>query len=96
MDYITKHNGIDFNAEKYDAHTLHPSYLGPHSSGWTVHGTYKYECEGFKWVNEFCAHHPHYGALWGDFENTVYATSEEAFQSFVENFPPEQWTYDDI
>lgn len=36
------------------------------------------------------------GKVWGDFEYIVYADSEEAYEDFYKNHPPEEWDYWDI
>ena len=65
-----------------------------HKSGWTV-GGYVHE-DWYVWVNEFKATHKKYGKVWGDFEEKVYADSEEGFQDFYKNHPPSSWDYWDI
>jgi len=65
-----------------------------HESGWTISGRL-YE-DYFVWVNEFEATHPFFGRVWGDFEDVVYADSEEGYADFVKNHPPEEWDYWDI
>jgi|SRR4028118_551603 hypothetical protein len=64
------------------------------SSGWTIKG----EVTGDYWtyMNEFEATHPLYGKVWGDFEDEVYADTEEGFQHFYANHPPEAWDYWDV
>jgi hypothetical protein len=65
-----------------------------HADGWTVSG---YITEDYYyWVNDFSATHPEFGKVWGDFEDVVYADSEEAFQDFFEKHTPESWDYEDI
>jgi hypothetical protein len=34
--------------------------------------------------------------VWGNFEDTVFADSEEGYNHFIENHPPESWDYWDI
>jgi len=74
--------------------TLDTSVLGVNDSGWTVTG--EIHEDYFEWVNEFEAHHPDFGRVWGDFENEVYADSKEAFEHFYENHSPCEWDYWDI
>lgn len=50
----------------------------------------------FEWVNEFQAVHADFGRVWGDFEDIVYADSEEGFNDFYKNHPPQSWDYWDI
>lgn len=65
-----------------------------HDNSWTVSGEINEDY--YEWVNQFEASHPTLGRVWGDFEDTVYATSEEGYQDFYKNFPPTEWDYDDI
>ena len=64
------------------------------SSGWTISGMLKEDW--YAWVNEFEATHPQYGKVWGDFEDSVEASSEAAFAHFYEHHEPEAWDYGDI
>lgn len=65
-----------------------------HADGWTISGEI---CEDwFYWVNAFEAHHPVYGRVWGNFEDTVYAGSEEGLLAFKAAHPPKAWDYQDI
>lgn len=90
---VIKKFGIDFNSYG-GALTLNPSDLGTHKDGWTVKGEVIEDY--YEWVNEFEAHHLFYGKVWGDFEDTVYADSEEGFKDFYEKHTPEEWDYQDI
>lgn len=65
-----------------------------HESGWTICGEVVEDY--FHWVNEFSATHKKYGKVYGDFEKSVFADSEEGFQHFWENHQPEEWDYMDI
>ena len=65
-----------------------------HESGWCITGLVHED--RFFWVERFEANHPHYGRVWGDFEKFVYADSEEGYQHFYTNHPPEAWDYWDI
>lgn len=65
-----------------------------HATGWTISGAV--QDQGLLWVNEFSAVHPRYGRVWGDFETTVFADSEEGFDDFFEKHPPNFWDYHDI
>lgn len=65
-----------------------------HKSGWTITGEVVEDY--YVWVSEFCALHPVYGLVCGDFEETVYASSEKGFKDFFENHEPESWDYGDI
>lgn len=83
-----------FNVEYPNAHTLEPSYLGSHSSGWTISG--EIHEDFYEWVNEFEATHPIYGKVWGDFETEVYSETLQGYEHFIRNHPPEEWDYGDI
>ena len=74
--------------------TLKTDYLGENESGWIVTGDIHEDYH--KWINEFEAFHPTYGKVWGDFQEEVYADSEEAFNHFYKNHPPQEWDYGDI
>jgi len=50
----------------------------------------------YEWVNQFGALHEEYGAVCGNFEHEVYATSEEAFAHFWKHHKPTAWDYQDI
>lgn len=76
------------------AFTLDPSELGEHASGWVISG--EIHEDWYEWVNEFEATHPDFGRVWGNFEEVVYADSEEAFEHFYKNHPPNEWDYWDI
>ena len=65
-----------------------------HASGWTIRGEVHEDWLG--WVNSFEASHPKFGRVWGDFEETVTADSEEGYAHFYANHPPEAWDYLDI
>lgn len=102
---VEKHFGVDFNSVG-GALTLHPEEVrGPcgfglgqntfaHDSGWTISG--KVQEDYYEWVNDFEASHPVYGRVWGNFEKTVYADSEEGFDHFWSNHTPFAWDYMDI
>lgn len=57
-----------------------------HYSGWTIKGEVREDW--FKWTQEFYAHHEIFGDLWGDYNGTVYAYSQKAYNHFYENHPP--------
>lgn len=84
----------DFRDEVYSAHTLDPSDIGDHSSGWSIRG--EIHEDYYEWVNFFEAEHPEYGRVWGDFEREVRADSEEGYDHFIEHHPPSKWDYGDI
>ncbi len=85
----------DFNYQGgHMALTLHPSELGVNESGWSISG--QVHEDYYEWVNYFEAVHPVFGRVWGDFEDVVYADSEEAFNDFYKNHEPIHWDYWDI
>lgn len=81
-------------AYRSEVYTLSPSVIGLNDSGWTVEG--EIHEDYFKWVNRFKATHPTYGVIEGDFNETVTAESEEAFNDFMKNHTPESWDFDNI
>lgn len=95
---VTKKNAIDFGPKRcssHDALTLPTSAIGgTHESGWSISG--EIHEDYYEWVNEFEAVHPVYGRVWGDFDSEVFADSEEGFQDFYKNHPPDEWDYWDI
>ena len=101
---ITKKFGKDFKSED-GALTLSPSevttsnaeegiHKRTHKDGWTIKG--EIHEDYFVWVNKFEASHPKFGKVWGDFEDKVYADSEEGFKDFFEKHKPHAWDYGDI
>lgn len=75
------------------ARTLEPK-TGLVGGGWFITATI-YE-DYFSWVNEFEATHPLLGRVWGNFEETVWATSQEAHDDFIKHNPFSEWDYRDI
>lgn len=65
-----------------------------HPDGWTISG--QIHEDYYVWVNDFEASHPTFGRIEGNFENMVFACSEEAFQDFYAKHKPEAWDYMDI
>lgn len=97
---------VNFNVES--ANTLSPEEVfGPnhtwkdvgqysytHQDGWTISGTI---CEDYyTWVNDFEATHADLGFVKGNFESQVEASSQEAYEHFIERHPPYEWDYYDI
>lgn len=89
---VTKTFGTDFYSSG-GALTLAPS-VGLQDSGWTIEG--EIHEDYYEWISNFEATHPNYGRVAGNFESTVTADSEEAFQHFYTNHTPEAWDYQDI
>ena len=84
----------EFNITGHDANTLPQECIGKNESGWEISGEIHedYYC----WVNDFEAIHPTYGKVWGNFEDKVFADTEEGYNHFIKNHPPESWDYWDI
>lgn len=80
----------DFETE---ARTLSPDDIGTRN-GWTLTGVIHEDY--YEWVNKFEAWHPVLGFVFGDFEDTVHAYSEDAYQDFTKNFDYYEWDYYDI
>lgn len=91
--YVKKGGDLGYSGG-HMALTLRPSDLGENDSGWTIAGEILEDY--FEWVREFEATHPDFGRVWGDFQIEVYADSQEAFEHFYENHPPDEWDYWDI
>jgi hypothetical protein len=89
-------NAVDLGycSDGHMALTLDPSDLGVNESGWTIVGEVIEDY--FEWVNYFEASHPDFGRVWGNFEDEVYADSEEGFNHFYNNHTPREWDYWDI
>lgn len=103
MKYIYKY-GKDFTSSG-GALTLNPSEVSnditaigmnkkTHTDGWTIKG--QIHEDYYYWVNEFEAHHPKYGKVWGDFEKEVYAQKRKGFIDFYKKHTPQSWDYGDI
>jgi len=65
-----------------------------HKSGWTISG--EVQEDYYRWINDFEAHHPDYGYVRGNFEDVVWADSEEGYEHFIKHHPYEEWNYADI
>ena len=101
---ITKIYGVDFESEG-GALTLSSSEVTDDSSqsgthekihldGWTIKG--EIHEDYYVWVSDFEASHQVFGKVWGNFEDKVYADSEEGFNDFYNNHKPNAWDYGDI
>lgn len=77
-----------------NAVTLEPSELGDNDTGWTITGEVMEDY--FEWVNAFTAVHLQHGIVFGDHEQTLYATSHAALAQFKEDHPANVWDYADI
>lgn len=74
--------------------TLCPVYLGANDSGWLITG--QVTTDYYEWVEQFFAYHEDFGFVCGNFEQEVFADSQEAFDHFIDWHPPESWDYADI
>jgi hypothetical protein len=70
------------------------THAHPAPDGWTITGEVREDY--FYWVNKFYASHPEHGTVEGDFEEKVTASSEEAFNHFMQFHAPRAWDYYDI
>lgn len=84
---------IDFHSQGY-ARTLRPEDLGDNDSGWRIDG--KVIEDYYEWVRDFEASHPEYGYVRGSYEDSIEASSKEAYDDFYKNHPPNEWDYGDI
>lgn len=95
VDFYSHGGALTLNPEEVtDTGATYGVHERTHASGWTIKG--EIHEDYYTWVNGFEAHHPEYGRVWGDFEEEVYADSEEGFNHFYENHTPEPWDYGDI
>ena len=106
--YIVKFDMAQFKKKRITARTLYAHDVDEHShegerrgehqctheNGWTIRG--EVEIDHFRWVNYFEAHHPLHGWVAGNFETTVYASSQQAYNLFIEQHHVNEWDYWDI
>lgn len=93
-----KDDGLAHTLDADDVCEGHGSQTGHHArtheSRWTISGNI---CEDYYyWVNNFEAHHPDFGRVWGDFEDVVYADTEAGYEAFCAAHPAKVWDYEDI
>lgn len=75
--------------------TISPDYLGEHEDGWIIKGEVKEDY--YEWVNDFYAGNTKtFDWVYGNFEEKVYASSQEAYNLFIKKYPPTAWDYGDI
>ena len=101
---IIKEFGKDFNSkggaltlsreEVTDGSEESGIHQKTHKDGWTIKG--KIHEDYYVWVNEFEAEHPKFGKVWGNFEDKVFADTEEGFNDFFKKHKPNAWDYWDI
>ncbi len=109
MDITRNFQFKDFSKKKLLARTLsgcdvidnfdkdkeyHGVYIKTHKDGWVIIG--EVETDWYTWVNEFRAHHPKYGQVFGDFETQVYFESKRGYNHFVKYHHFKEWDYKDI
>lgn len=70
------------------------TYSRTHVDGWTI--TAKIVEDEYQWINDFEAEHNAYGRVWGNFEDKIYADSEEGFKHFFKRHKPLYWDYESI
>lgn len=105
--YVVCVNDIKFANHYYNTRTLNvlcvqdeemPEnglYIKHHEdTGWTIIG--KCISDYYHWVDEFEAHHPIHGMIFGSFNKKVYAESKECFDNFVSSHHYEEWNMQDI
>jgi hypothetical protein len=69
-------------------------YCHRHPDKWMIKGII-YE-DAYYWVEDFVAYHPKYKFVFGNFEEDVYASSEEAYKDFISKHTPHTWDGGDI
>ncbi len=92
--YLQKKEFLKDFGQNGKACTLNPSEMCKNESGWIIEG--EIISDYYEWVNDFKASHKKYGKVWGNFEDIVYADSEEGYQHFFEHHEPHVWDYADI
>lgn len=82
--------------EGFDSNTnaVTGEHTRTHADGWTITGVVVEDY--YYWVNDFEATHPIFGKVWGNFEEEVFADSEEGYAHFVEHHGYATWDYYDI
>lgn len=105
--YVVNVNDIKFKNKLHNTRTLNvlcvqdseiPKtgfYIKYHEhTSWTIIGN----CieDWFYWIDDFEAHHPTHGIIFGSFNKNVYAESKECFENFVSSHHYEEWDAGDI
>lgn len=70
------------------------TYSKTHASGWTIAA--KIKVDWYTWVDEFKAFHPVWGAVWGSFQEEVFADCVEGYENFIQSHKPYSWDSKDI
>lgn len=93
-----KEDGMAHTLRAEDVCEDHDSQVGhctrTHATGWTISGVVKEDW--YYWVNDFEAHHPDFGRVWGNFEEAVFADTESGYEAFCAAHPKHVWDYADI
>ncbi len=91
VSYVTnlKIDASDFN-DYYAANV----YSLRHLSGWKIIA--KMKTDNYKWIQDFRASHKKYGTIYGNFNKSVYAESEESYNDFIKNHPYQKICIKDI
>ncbi len=55
--------------------------------GWTITGSIETDSRHYSWLCEFDASHPQYGHVWGNLNDYIYATSVNAYETFIKTHP---------
>lgn len=69
-------------------------YCHRHDDGWMIIGAIVEDA--YYWVDNFIAYHPQHRFVFGAFNDTLYATSEEGYQDFIAKHIPRTWDTGDI
>lgn len=95
-DFFSNEGALTLSPSEVDDHqdARTGTFTRTHDDGWTITG--EVHEDYYYWVNAFSAHHPQYGSVVGDFEDKVFADSEEGFQDFYKKHTPTAWNYQDI
>jgi hypothetical protein len=65
-----------------------------HEDKWMIKGNIHEDA--YYWVDSFVAYHPQYRFVFGDFNDVVYASSEEGYKHFIAHHAPNTWDLGDI
>jgi hypothetical protein len=93
-DFDSSGGALTLGAYEVSEHGEEGQSTRTHEDGWTISGVVSEDY--FTWVNDFEANHPVFGRVWGNFEDKVWADTEEGYQHFWLHHQPEEWDYWDI
>jgi hypothetical protein len=86
---------LDVKEVAKDSNTIHGKiYSRVHGDSWRITG--EVIEDHFAWVGYFEAEHPKFGDVWGNFDDKVYADSEDAFKNFYKKHKPYSWNPEEI